>query len=208
MPQLDFRDKALNHILNNDKLSIVPFSKTMTNQAVGVASCLFQMNGLPNTGAYSGTNLVSYIVAQPITPKLANTLIPHFKKLYVSKLEAYSSTANHSGLLMLGDLLATYKGINANAVGPHDLSTLGSAAGSSVLSRYSDGYGVKMFADVTLAVGPTPVTLTITYTNELGVSGRTATATTIASSPIGRTFTVNKSDTFSIQLQSGDKGAD
>jgi hypothetical protein len=211
MPSPDFKDRALNAILQDGTQGqfTYPWHKVLTGTAVQQVTCLAQLAGNPAGLTYPGTAKVVYSVGPALAPYALGgsaLAIGSAERGYVTRLGCYSPVANMSGALLLGDLLATYRGIPADTAVAQDLSTLGSAAGNSVLPRYQDGVGVKIFADVTTAVGATPVTLTVSYTNELGVSGRTSTSTTVASAPQARSLVTNKGEPFSLPLQSGDKG--
>ena len=208
MPSPDFRDRALTAILAGGQAQL-PWNKVLTNTLAGSVSCLFQASGAPGAGTYQGSVKNVY----PVTPGAYESLLsdtaqgtPSSMRNLLIKLEALSTVANQQGLLLVGDLLATYRGLPADSGVAQDLSLVGSAAGASVLPRYSEGRGVRIFGDVTTAFGATPVTLTVSYTNELGTSGRTSTSTTVASVPAGRSLAINKREPFSLDLQSGDKG--
>ena len=208
MPTPDFRDRALTAILNNG-MRTIPWTKVITNTLAGSVSCLFQSAGMPEAGTYPGNALEANMIVPGMVSNIlggASRIVPPLYRNHLIQAEALNAINNFDGVLFLADLLCTYRGLPANTGALQDLSTVGSAAGRSVLPRYSDGRGVRIFADVTTAFGATPVSLQISYTNELGVSGRVSTSTTVASVPVGRSACVNPRDAFSLPLQSGDNG--
>lgn len=209
MPQPDFRDRALHAILEGG-LRVIPFQKTLINTLAGSVNCLFQCAGMPAAGAYPGNALEANVINPGLVANILGTsdrIISSGNRQLLMKAEAYNNIASFSGVLMIADLLATYRGLPANTAVAQDLSTVGSAAGRSVLPRYTDGRGVRIFGDVTTALGATPVSLQLSYTNELGTSGKVSTSTTVASAPQTRSINVPSRDPFfGLPLASGDKG--
>jgi hypothetical protein len=68
----------------------------------------------------------------------------------------------------------------------------------TALDRPADGAGCMIMAEIVTALSAAAHTVTITYTNEAGDTGRTATVVLPASAPIGRVFFAT--------LQAGDSG--
>ncbi len=212
MPTPDFRDRAQTALLEGG-LRIIPWTKVLTNTLAGSVNCLFQAAGMPSAGTYPGNVREPNVIVPGVVPNILgyssnlNTMIiPPFYNQHLIQAEALNPVANFSGVLMIGDLLCTYRGLPANTGVAQDLSTLGSSAGRSILPRYGNGRGVRIFGDVTTAFGVTPVSLQISYTNSDGTSGRVSTSTTVASVPAGRSLSLNQRDAFSLPLQSGDIG--
>ena len=87
------------------------------------------------------------------------------------------STLAHPGL-HIGDLLWACQ---------HAMGTLSATGSSPTLRRYSDGDGVQIVAWVsgTALTYASETLLTVTYTNQDGVTGRTATGYFKATAPIG-----------------------
>jgi hypothetical protein len=208
MPSPDFRDRALTAIQEGG-LKVFPWTKVLNNTLAGSVSCLYQAAGMPEAGTYPGNVREANMIYPGMVPNIlgpASRIVPPLYRNHLIQAEALSPVANMDGILMVGDLLTTYRGLPADTGAAQDLSTLGSAAGRSILPRYADGRGVRIFADVTTAFGATPVTLTISYTNELGTSAKSSVSTTVASVPAGRSACLNPRDAFSLPLASGDKG--
>lgn len=118
--------------------------------------------------------------------------------LYLRKVSGLVALTNAQGSLFLLDRLLDYGGIDHNTA---LLQTLTNGVG---LARYTTGDGVLAFLEVTTTwnFGPGGITITINYTNELGVAGRTSTTTlsddTVAGSIPHRPMWLN--------VQAGDKG--
>lgn len=97
-----------------------------------------------------------------------------------------------AGQLMLYDRLVTTSGLDGTNTGSQTVN-------STALTRHTDGVGVQCAVEVYTALGATPRTLTVTYTNSDGTAGRTGTIS-IPASPQAQSFIIPMS------LQSGDKG--
>ena len=80
-------------------------------------------------------------------------------------------TPTVAGTFTLYDRLFHIGGLNGNITSDQ---TVQGATPSPALTRYTDGDGVFGFAEIYANVGSTARTLTITYTNSAGVTGRTA----------------------------------
>lgn len=74
-------------------------------------------------------------------------------------------------------------------------------AGTTPLTRYTDGIGNIAFIEIYSQIGTTTTSVTMSYTNEDGTSGRTSTAVTI-----GGTGFREQTRAIMLPLQSGDSG--
>lgn len=83
-----------------------------------------------------------------------------------------------AGLAMLYDRLVTTDGLSGT-------STSVQTVNSTALTRNTDGLGVLCAIEVYTALGATPVTATITYTDENGVAGNVGTISIPANAPAG-----------------------
>ena len=72
---------------------------------------------------------------------------------------------------------------------------------TSALTRYTDGVGVMIALTIYTQIGTTATTVTASYTNQSGTSGRTTPAVAI-----GGTFNREANRLFPLPLQSGDTG--
>jgi len=208
MPTPDFMDRCQQAITDGG-LKIYPWTKlTPSGTTIGQTSCFFQTAGIPPIGSYPGNALEANIIVPGVVNSLLgiNQISSTNKRNLLVKVEVCNKTNAFIGNLLLGDLLVTYRGISATSALAQDLSTVGSAAGRSILPRYQDGRGVGIFADVTTQLGATPQTLTVTYTNSLGASGRVATILTVGNAPVSRSVGGTGSNPFALRLQAGDVG--
>lgn len=112
------------------------------------------------------------------------------------------------GVAMLCDILLAYPLINGNTAAAQTLTT------TNVLTRYTDGAGVRPFLVATTALGATtPVATTITYTNQAGAGSKTPPLAINSNSPASSAIativhsgvSVNNYGPF-IPLASGDTG--
>jgi hypothetical protein len=106
-------------------------------------------------------------------------------------------TSSFSGVFLLYDRLFQEGGFSGTLT--TDQTVQGNPP-SPALTRYTGGTGNIAFYEIYTQIGATSRTLTITYTNELGVSGRTGTAT------IGGTGFQDVTRMGRIQLAAGDNG--
>jgi hypothetical protein len=112
-------------------------------------------------------------------------------------LGARISTTNYSAAsMMVVDLLNVSGGLNGTLT-TAQTTNLPTAA----LTRYTSGEGVMAGIVIYTIIGTTATTVTISYTNSAGVSGRTSTATTI-----GGGFYRETGLLIPIPLQAGDTG--
>jgi hypothetical protein len=109
--------------------------------------------------------------------------------LYLSRVDVI--TANVLQLMLL-DRLWDDSGIAMNVVGAQAITMPGA------ITRYADGEENILIAECISAWGVTGITLTASYTNSAGVSGRSATATVDGSPVAGQSWIFN--------LQAGDTG--
>jgi hypothetical protein len=129
--------------------------------------------------------------AQSISP------IPAVSTGRLTMLGARISTSNYSAAsMMVVDLLNVSGGLNGTLTTPQT-TNLPTAA----LTRYTSGEGVMAGIVVYTIIGTTQTTVTISYTNSAGVSGRTSTATII-----GGGFYREVGILIPIPLQGADKG--
>jgi hypothetical protein len=143
----------------------------------------------------------------PATPTTSVTLdknsaqsmgpIPAVSTGRLTMLGARISTSTYSAAsMMVVDLLNVNGGLNATLTTPQT-TNLPTAA----LTRYTSGEGVMAGIVIYTIIGTTATTVTISYTNSSGVSGRTSTATTI-----GGGFYREVGVLLPIPLQAGDTG--
>jgi hypothetical protein len=123
--------------------------------------------------------------------------IPAVSTGRLTMLGARISTSNYAASsMMVVDLLNVSGGLNATLTTPQT-TNLPTAA----LTRYTSGEGVMAGIVVYTIIGTTISTVTISYTNSSGVSGRTSTAT-----QMGGGFFREVGVLLPIPLQAGDTG--
>jgi hypothetical protein len=123
--------------------------------------------------------------------------IPAVSTGKLTMLGARISTTNYGAAsMMVVDLLNVSGGLNGTLTTPQT-TNLPTAA----LTRYTSGEGVMAGIVVYTIIGTTQTTVTISYTNSAGVSGRTSTATII-----GGGFYREVGILIPIPLQGADKG--
>ena len=123
--------------------------------------------------------------------------IPAVSTGRLTMLGARINTSTYgAGAMMVVDLLNVSGGLNATLT-TAQTTNLPTAA----LTRHTSGEGVMAGIVVYTIIGTTATTVTISYTNSAGVSGRTSTATTI-----GGGFYREVGVLLPIPLQEGDTG--
>lgn len=160
----------------------MPFTKTATwTSAAGGYYTLWNGSGTPTTGVYTGTVREATQATSSTTGALyfANATSP--RKLFLTALEAVTATASATGTLVVLDRLLYYPGIDHTA-------TTNNLTNPVALSRYTTGRGVLAFLEVTVALGATAQTVTLSsYTDQGGTGGNSTIAVSVvASSVVGR----------------------
>lgn len=122
----------------------------------------------PNTLSFSGT--AAPVVANQYSP-VAIYPVPSGMTAIPVTFRSLSSTAGFAAALIATRLLATW-----------NMGTKSFTAGDVI---QQPRFLFSLFSHVTTATSNAATTLTLTYTNESGVTGRIATATIPASSPVG-----------------------
>jgi hypothetical protein len=123
--------------------------------------------------------------------------IPAVSTGRLTMLGARINTSTYgAAAMMVVDLLNVSGGLNGTLTTPQT-TNLPTAA----LTRYTSGEGVMAGIVIYTIIGTTQTTVTISYTNSAGVSGRTSTATTI-----GGGFYREVGLLIPIPLQAGDTG--
>lgn len=143
------------------------FNKASITTIANAFYSLWTAAGQPGAGGFSGTPLAARAVTGATTGALRFTNPTGPDLLHMISLAASSSVA--AGTLVVVDRLLDYAGIDATS------TSLQSADNTVTLPRYTDGAGVQMFCSPTTTLGATPQTVTITYTNQAGTTGRTTT---------------------------------
>lgn len=204
MACLTLKDRAA-QALALGKGERIDWSAVLPATVVALANYhLFQLFQNPSAGTYPGAALNAAVVTGGSAPSLPSGIINFLDPVapdrsYFLYGECLPQTAPMLGELILFDLLAYYPGIPANNAAPQALV----GAASVLPPRLANGRGVHMMLDTTAALGAVAANDVITYTNNLGVAGRTTPAfAVVPSSPIGRV----PHSRYIVPLQDGDDG--
>jgi hypothetical protein len=173
------------------------FAKALSGTVVaGRPNSAWGTAGLPGAGSFS-TSLAG--AALTSTGGLVNGQIPHFDPVsgdaYLANLLASSNVA---GTLELCDRLWHNGGFTITSA---TAQTVNSAAfPARDVAGTTNGDGVLLGLEVSAACGAAAPTITVSYTNQAGTAGRTATnLNATANSPAAGAF-------YKIGLQAGDTG--
>lgn len=124
-------------------------------------------------------------------PNLTSTTNP----LYIAQVELTASLPQYAGFILCDRL--SHQGGLSGTVTTAQTTNLPTAA----LTRYTSGAGVFAALEIYTAVGATGTTITASYTNQAGTSGRTTKAIAW-----GATNNNAASQFFPLPLQDGDTG--
>jgi hypothetical protein len=141
-------------------------------------SSTFRAAGMPGVGTYTAIPTGAAMTAANVGAlSLGFTAPTGGDKKYL--LGAGFSSSSQLNFAWLVDIL--WAGGTVSAV-LNTAQTVSSAA----LTRYTTGAGVLATAEVTTALGATPSTFTLNYTNQAGTSGQVSAAATLAASTIAQ----------------------
>jgi hypothetical protein len=187
----------------NGAQTIRMFAKVATPTLVaGRPQSLWGLGGMPGAGAFDNT-LNGVVLSSSST--VPNGAIPHFdpasNQAYLAR---FAAMATQAGMLLLCDRLWHNGGITITSTSAQNITspTWPARCPTSGLDETpaTTGLGVHLALEVSGATGAGTPTITISYTNQDGTAGRTATniAATVASSAAGATYLIG--------LQAGDQG--
>lgn len=181
MPVID-RDYIANALTVSDYGQRITFSKTVpTNTVANTYTTLWDSDGIPAAGGYSGATYTAAQVTGSTTGALRFTNATAPRNLFALGGTGFTPTASGNGTLLVLDRLLYYPGINHATTGATAMTN------GVALSRYTTGAGVMAFLEVTTGLNATAHTVQLTYTDSAGNSGNTTTAITpIASSAARR----------------------
>jgi hypothetical protein len=179
------------------------FSKGVTATLVaGRPASLWALGGAPGAGSFNAT--LNGVVLES-TAALVNGQIPHYNPVSGNAyLARFAAKANQAGVVMLMDRLWHNGGFTITSAAAQNIvsPTWPSRCPTSGIddTPATTGHAVYLAVEVSAATGAGTPTITISYTNQAGTAGRTATniIATVASSAIGATYFIG--------LQAGDTG--
>lgn len=181
----------------------VRFSKAVTATLVaGRPASLWPLGGTPGAGSQNGTLNGAVLDSSTTIP---NGAIAHYDPSSGNSYFAYlDAIATQAGQLLVLDRLWSNGGYTITSTAAQN-STTPTWPSRCPTSGTDDtpattGLGVMLAVEVSAATGAGTPTITISYTNQAGTAGRTATniQATVASSAIGATYFIG--------LQAGDTG--
>jgi hypothetical protein len=141
---------------------------------IGGRGCsLWEYDGMPAKGAVPTSGAIPDRTTQgaiPFTPATGGR---------DKHLIGAGITTLTSGVYLLYDRLFHIGGLNGTSIAAQ---TIQGSPASPALTRYTGGTGNIVFYEIYTIIGTTSRTLTMTYTNQAGTSGRTSTTITIGGS--------------------------
>jgi hypothetical protein len=159
---------------------------SITAKGAGTYADLFQAGGIPGAGSAP-----AIAGAQCDRLTVGALQIPATTPGKETWLTALTGVCSNIGSLTLYDRLVHWGGLNGTL-------TTAQALGAVALPRHTDGVGVYPYLVYFAAGGATATTATISYTNQSGVAGRTASVSTPA--------TATQGQVVPFPLQAGDQG--
>ena len=160
---------------------------SMTAKAAGTFQSLWTAAGLPAAGANPAS--LAMVIPTSATAGALPFVNPATGLSYISKI---SSSQQTIGTLILYDRIAHSSGLNGTL-------TTAQAVNGAALTRHTTGEDVELFLEVYTATGATASSVTISYTNSAGVSGRKTPAVAMPVTPV-------VGQMLPIPLQAGDTG--
>lgn len=196
-------DDLVNEITTNGKFQRSTFQKTSINGATSAAGrwhSLFQGNGIPSAGSYTGTAGVATVMNSSTAGALPlgdSTVTPDTRHLL--NIQAITpSTVVTPASLILCDFLLYYPACVVTGT-PTTMNN------TATLPRYTDGVGVQCIVECQTANGAAQPALTLNYRDQGGADQNGLVMTSpVASAPIGNLYAYN-SGPF-LPLASGDTG--
>lgn len=150
-------------------------------------------NGL-TTGITSGAGLSATIPTNTSSGALGQTGSQPGNEKWMTQAAASGLVG---GVLILYDRLLHNRNLSGTSVSQQSVQ---GEPPSPTITRYTDGVGNIMFAEIYTAIGATLRTLTVRYTNENGLTGRTSTI------PIGGTNLSERTRVLMVPLTGSDRG--
>jgi hypothetical protein len=166
-----------------------PIAKaTLVTKGAGLMQSLWKAAGFPIAGASPPTGaggIPDRTTAGALSFASFGALVG-----YLAKFSLVSATA---GTILIGDRLWACSGLNGTIFSPTSQPING-----ATITRNTSGIGNQLWIEYYTATGATASNLTVTYTNQAGVTGRTAT--------IAMQVTPVAGQMIWVPLQAGDTG--
>lgn len=163
-------------------------------EAVGLQHSAFYLAGYPGAAAASsagvaGEALTSYAGQLPFPAAVGG------QNVYLARLEAAHTSS--VGAVALCDRLWHNSGLSVTSTAVQTVDSVAFPARDR--NGSTNGDGVNIALEITSTTGSGTPTLTVTYTNSEGTTGRTGTIGPVSTTGTPGTF-------YPMQLQSGDRG--
>ena len=157
---------------------------------------LYRITLTPSTGIVPAIPTTAVALSKSDTSAL-NYYVPNYTPESVYLIGARQNTAGAKGIYFIIDRLSHQGGLDGTSI-VAQTTNLPTAA----LTRYTDGVGVMIGLTIYATIGATGTTVTASYTNQAGTSGKTTVAQAIGAS------TANAATRMIIlPLAAGDTGA-
>jgi hypothetical protein len=208
----DYRDRVLQSVSEGRKQTYF-WEKLLVTSTVLNFNHLFSLAGNPGAGDYTAATAKAATAitggSSPVPATLFGTInfddpTASYDAL-VTAAKAFSSTVNANGTLILVDLLALYRGCDANSNLAQPM-TVTPTTGDLILPRYTDGKGVMILSDVQVALGAVASAYSVVYTDQGGATGTTPSHTLLASAAASKVAHQNTIAGPFMKLASGDTG--
>lgn len=155
----------------------VPFTKASITTTSGNIYTLLNVSGQPGTGSLSIGNTTTGAIPDNTLSGAYPFTNPGSGNSYLARMTVMSST---TGTLVLYDRV-WHGGSYSFANG-----TISSSTTTAVTRPDSTGANLELWAEINTVMSATACTLTVTYTNQAGTTGQSATCTLSASTPTQR----------------------
>lgn len=172
-------DQIIESLSSLGKGQEIWFSKNTTSHAVGTLTSMWAYSGLPAAGGYGGTPLTGRACDNTTTGALSFMDAGGSETLHLIGISAMPTVAS-MGTLILYDRVMDIPSIDATTTSAQSITT-------ASFPRYADGAGLRMFLEVTTALGTGTGAAVIKYTDQDGNAGvSTPSFSTVASSSVNK----------------------
>jgi hypothetical protein len=172
-------DGLIDALANNAQTLIVNRA-SIANQLAGGFSSLWRGTGTPAQGAIPGA---AAVCTKALTGAMSFNNPTDPVKSYIAR--GFLVSGNSATDVQLHDRLAHMGGLSGTSTGSQTVSVDVSGSSNNLANRRgaSDYSDVQWWVEIYTDIGTTAVTLTVTYTNAAGTSGRTTTLSIGGASP-------------------------
>jgi hypothetical protein len=156
----------------------IVFSKTISTSIATAFYSLWNAPGVPAAGAYTaGPSTVPRVINPTVQGGMNFSNAAVANQRFFTGIGGAVTYGPHT--FMLVDRLLDYGAVSTATAVTTTFNT------TPVLTRYTDGVGVKAFIEVTSALGGVSCVVQINYTNQAGTAGRVSQAVTMGITAVG-----------------------